>query len=95
MASLSPHLFWDTAPEAVDLHHHARWLTKRVLEYGRWQDWQILLEEYGRSRLAEIVLGIRALDPRAAAFCRAFFALSPSALRCFNTNPSPTPSASC
>jgi len=92
---LSPHLFWDTTPESIDLQKHAVWLTKRVLEYGRWRDWQILLDEFGKSRLATIVVGIRSLDPKAAAFCCAFFALPSSALRCSTSNPSPPPSGNC
>ena len=73
MTSLSPHLFWDTDASQVDPDRHAAWLVKRVLEYGRWCDWQALLETYGRERLAGIALGIRSLDPRAAAFARAYF----------------------
>lgn len=80
--SLSPHLFWDVRREDIDSEHHARWLVKRVLEYGRWQDWRLLIEAYGKDRLSEVVTSIRSLDPKAAAFCRAFFSLPPSALRC-------------
>ncbi len=69
---LSPHLFWDTDPAGVDPERHASWLVKRVLEYGRWRDWQVLVKHYGRERLAEIASGIRSLDPRAAAFAHAY-----------------------
>ncbi len=95
MLPLSPHLFWDAHPEEVDLERHAPWLVKRVLEYGRWQDWRILVATYGKDRLAEIVVGIRSLDPKAAAFCRVFFSLPASALRCSASIPSPTPSETC
>lgn len=72
MPSLSPHLFWDTDPNGIDMERHAAWLVKRVLEYGRWSDWRALVETYGRPRLAEITSGIRSLDPKAAAFARAY-----------------------
>lgn len=73
MPELSPHLFWDTDPSRIDPEEHAPWLVKRVLEYGRWSDWQALLEAYGRERLAKIVTEIRTLEPRSAAFARAYF----------------------
>lgn len=72
MPPLSPHLFWDTDPNGVDPERHAAWLVKRVLEYGRWKDWKTLVETYGRARLVEITSEIRSLEPRAAAFARAY-----------------------
>jgi hypothetical protein len=68
---------------------------KRVLEYGRWSDWQTLVAHYGKPRLAEIVTGIRSLQPRALAFCQAWFQLPPSAFRCFTSMPSRIPSEIC
>ncbi|MCH7226350.1 DUF6922 domain-containing protein [Haloferula sp. A504] len=76
MLPLSRHLFWDTDPAAIDLERHAAWLVKRVLEHGRWRDWKILVETYGRPRLAEIASGLRSLDPRAAAFASAYLSSS-------------------
>ncbi|GAA5484473.1 DUF6922 domain-containing protein [Haloferula sargassicola] len=73
MPPFSPHLFWDTDPAGVDVERHAPWLVKRVLEYGRWRDWQLLLETYGKPRVHEIASGIRSLDSKAAAFVRAYF----------------------
>jgi len=77
MPELSPHLFWDTDPSRVDPEQHAAWLVKRVLEYGRWSDWQVLLKIYGRDRLGKIAVELRALEAKAAAFARAYFC-SPS-----------------
>lgn len=95
MRSLSAHLFWDCVSDAIEPERHASWLTKRVLEYGRWGDWQILVEEYGKERLAEIVGGLRSLDPKAAAFCCAYFDLPSTFLRCSITSRFPKPSTSC
>lgn len=79
---LSPHLFWDVAIDAVDLEQHGAWMARRVLEYGDWSDWQNLVHYYGKSRLAEIVTGIRSLHPQALAFCKIWFDLPASAFRC-------------
>ena len=87
IAELSPHLFWDVNPRGIDPERHAAWLARRVLEYGRWQDWGKLVAFYGKPRLAEIVTTLRSLDPKAFSFCRAWFDLPASAFRCFTTTP--------
>ncbi len=92
MTSLSEHLFWDVDRSTIDPEKHAAWLVKRVLEYGRWSDWQALVGQYGKPRLAKIVVTIRSLQPRAFAFCQAWFQLPPTAFRCSTSTPSRTPS---
>jgi hypothetical protein len=82
MPPLSSHLFWDVDRESIDPEVHAGWLVKRVLEYGRWSDWQATVAYYGMPRLQAIVTGLRALEPRAFAFCRALFDLPASSFRC-------------
>lgn len=59
MSPLSHHLFWDTDPSQIDFEKHAAWLTRRVLEYGDWSDWQALVQFYGKDRLANIVVSTR------------------------------------
>ena len=95
MTRLSEHLFWDVDRSAVDPERHAPWLVKRVLEYGRWRDWQTVASHYGKPRLAGIVTNLRALDPRARAFCQAWLALPADAFRCSTTTPFRTTSATC
>ncbi len=95
MLSLSEHLFWDVDRSTMDPETHACWLVKRVLEYGRWSDWQLLVAHYGKSRLAEIATSIRSLQPRSLAFCQAWFQLPPSAFRCSTLMPSRIPSEIC
>jgi hypothetical protein len=82
MTALSGYLFWDVDRSGVDPERHAAWLVQRVLDYGRWQDWQILVAHYGKPELAELAKGLRNLQPRALAFCCAWFQLSPSSFRC-------------
>lgn len=86
---LSEHLFWDVKRHGVDPERHAAWLARRVLEYGFWSDWQVLVAYYGKPRLAQIVVSIRSLNPRAFAFCRAWFQLPATDFRCSTTTPFP------
>lgn len=95
MPPLSPHLFWDVDRESIDPAQHGAWLAKRVLEHGRWSDWQALVAYYGRTGLEEIVTNLRSLEPRAFAFCRAWFDLPASSFRCYASTPFPFPSTVC
>jgi hypothetical protein len=95
MLRLSDHLFWDVDRSSIDPEQHAPWLVKRVLEYGRWSDWQTLIAHYGKPRLMEIATSLRSLQPRAFAFCQAWFQLPPSAFRCSTPMPSRIPSEIC
>ncbi|MEX1116840.1 MAG: hypothetical protein WEB53_16455 [Akkermansiaceae bacterium] len=90
MNDLSEHLFWDVDRAGMDPDRHAAWLVRRVLEYGRWRDWQILVAHYGKPKLAELATGLRSLQPRAFAFCCAWFQLSPSEFRCSASTPFPS-----
>jgi len=87
MKELSQHLFWDRNRAGIDPETHAGWLTGRVLEYGRWQDWEILVAEYGKSRLASLATALPSLSPKTLAFCCAWFQLPKSAFRCCASMP--------
>lgn len=91
MTALSDHLFWDVDRSGIDPEPHAGWLAKRVLEYGRWRDWQVLVAYYGKQQLANLVTDLRSLQPRASAFCCAWFQLPPSSFRCSASTPFPNP----
>jgi hypothetical protein len=95
MPSLSVHLFWDVDRSTIDAERHAPWLVRRVLEYGRWRDWQVLVDYYGKTRLAEIVTTLRSLHPRSLAFCQAWFQIPSSAFQCSASTPFRIPSAIC
>jgi hypothetical protein len=87
VVALSEHFLWDVDRTGVDPERHASWLSKRVLEYGRWSDWQILVSHYVKPRLTELVISLRSLQPRTFAFCCAWFELPPSSFRCSASMP--------
>ena len=50
---LSPHLFWDTDINDIDIKQHKQFIIGRVVGYGTISDWRIIceyigLEEIGR-----------------------------------------------
>lgn len=38
---------------------------QRVLEYGKWSDWNILVNYYGKEKIVNICMNLRSLDPSA------------------------------
>ena len=45
--TFSNHLFWDVHKEDIDIDRHSKYIIKRVLEYGVWNDWMVLRIYYG------------------------------------------------
>lgn len=62
-------LFWDTDPGQLDVDRHAAYILTRILERGSWKQWTGARKYYGRQRLTEVLTRVRALDPKAVAFC--------------------------
>ena len=82
MEGFSPHLFWDTDPERVDLENNRNWLVRRVLEKGLWSDWKLLLDLLGEEKIRTAVQEMRHLEGRAMSFACAVLNLERSQLRC-------------
>jgi hypothetical protein len=40
LKDFSPHLFWDVDAETLDLEKHKTYIIRRVMEYGKLNDWQ-------------------------------------------------------
>ena len=67
----SAHLFWDVRKEDVDFDEHAQYIIKRVLEYGLLEDWNLIRQYYGLSKIVEVAKELRDLEPRALAYISA------------------------
>ena len=50
----SAHLFWDVRKEDVDFDEHAQYIIKRVLEYGLLEDWNLIRQYYGLSKIVDV-----------------------------------------
>ena len=38
-------------------------IVQRVLEYGEWKDWKLILDYYGFNKIVEVCKQLRTLDP--------------------------------
>ena len=79
---LSPRLFWDSDPEAIDYERHARHVIERVVTRGTLEEWRAILKFYGQERVKSEVLQIRSLDERSLHFLAAFFETPIQSFRC-------------
>ncbi|MGM9740876.1 MAG: DUF6922 domain-containing protein [Candidatus Cryptobacteroides sp.] len=86
--SFSDYLFWDVDRDSIDLEANAPYVVQRVLEFGRWNDWKLLVARYGLERVAHIAQTLRSLDPKALSFISTVSSLPKESFRCFTTRPS-------
>ncbi len=59
----SPHLFWHTYKEDLDLEGSKVHIIGQVLQYGRMEDCRIVEAVYSKDTSREVVTQMRSLDP--------------------------------
>ena len=83
IASFSNNLFWDVDPETIDLETNSRYVIQRVLEYGRYNDWKLILSYYGIQTISDTATSLRSLDPKAVSFISAITNIPKEQFRCY------------
>lgn len=79
----SPHLFWDVDKAIFDFEKHASFLSQRVIEYGKMEDWNLLKRLYGLEKIKEFALQFRTLDAVSLSFLSAIFRINQEEFRCY------------
>ncbi len=83
IAQLSPVLFWDTDINKIDAEKHAAYIVERVMTRGTLDEFKLLIQYYGKSRVSETVKNLRYLDERTLHFCSAYFNVPINQFRCY------------
>ena len=83
ITSFSKNLFWDVDPGSIDLEINSRYVIQRVIEYGRYSDWKLILSYYGIPVIADIATSLRSLDPKAVSFISAITNIPKEQFRCY------------
>ena len=91
ITDFSPHLFWDTDRNKLDLNANKAQIIQQVLEYGLLADWLIIFNVYGLESIAETSSKFRQLEPRALSFIAALSGTAPESFRCYSTRRSIPP----
>jgi hypothetical protein len=64
----SENLFWDADPDDLDLDKHKTYVVARVLDYGKWKDWQTIKAYYGMNEIKKTAMRLRTLFPQSLSF---------------------------
>ena len=59
-------------------------IIQRVLEYGQWEDWQLIRSYYGLDKIVSICKSLRTLDPKALAYICCISNTSKEEYRCYH-----------
>lgn len=81
--NFTPSLFWDVAPDSLDIEAHSRFIIERVVSKGNLQDWNLLKKIYGKERIRTDVLQIRYLDKKTSSFLSVYFGVEKAYFRCY------------
>ncbi|HHB52439.1 MAG TPA: hypothetical protein ENK75_05290 [Saprospiraceae bacterium] len=79
----SEHLFWDVNRDDLDIENDKYYIIAQVLEYGKFEDWRILRNYYGISKIAETAMKFRVLDKKALAFISVLSGIPKEKFRCY------------
>lgn len=82
ITEFSPNLFWDVTVEDLDMEQHKAFIINRVLDYGQWEDWKIILNHYGLNQIASIARNLRSLFPKSLAFISTVSHIPEDQFRC-------------
>ena len=82
---LSPVLFWDVDRSQLDMDTYPSFFVQRVLEYGQWSDWNIILKYYGLEKIADVCKNMRTLDPVCLSYICAITNTRKEDYRCYHT----------
>ena len=76
-------LFWDTDVNALDLKKHQKAIIERILMRGLLEEFQSIMQYYGKDTIKSTALKARYLDKRTLAFCSTIFETPKAKFRCY------------
>lgn len=85
VAQLSRNLFWDVDMLQADMDKAPGQIIQRVLEYGKWKDWKLILGYYGLDKIVEVCKHLRTLDPICLSYICAISNTNKEDYRCYHT----------
>ena len=83
--TLSEHLFWDIDISDIDVQKHNKFIIKKVLLYGTFNDWKKILNFYGKDSIISISKTIKELDKKTLSFLSTISGISKTEFLCYTT----------
>ena len=88
LSKFSKHLFWDIDSSELDIKRHARYIISKVIQYGNYSDWKLLVKCYGLNVIISKAQTIRELDKRTATFLSVVGNVPKESFLCYSTRQS-------
>ncbi len=85
---LSKHLFWDVNIFDINEQKHKKFIIKKVLQYGTFADWKIVLKFYGKGTIINIAKTIKDLDKKTLSFLSLISGIPKTEFLCYITEQS-------
>jgi hypothetical protein len=86
----SKHLFWDMDKSKMDLNASKKQIIYQVVEYGQWEDWNLLRTLYTPEEIIGVVTCLPSLDVVTLSFLAHYYDLDKNLFRCYKPNASVT-----
>jgi hypothetical protein len=87
----SPYLFWDVDVATLDFEKHKIFVIRRVMEYGKLNDWNMLKSRFSMDEIKEAIISARSMDPKVVSFISLLTNVPKESFRCY-TNQQSNPS---
>lgn len=88
---LSPHLFWDTDINDIDIEQHKQFIIGRVVGYGTISDWRIIHEHIGLEEIGRLAKEIRDMDAKSCSFLSLVTNIPKEEFKCYTLKQSVPP----
>jgi hypothetical protein len=88
LSQFSKHLFWDIDSSELDINAHTKYIISKVIQYGNYTDWKLLVKCYGINLIVKNAQKIRELDKRTASFLAIIGEVPKASFLCYSTKPS-------
>ncbi len=88
ISKFSKHLFWDVDISGIDTNKHSGFIISKVLQYGTYSDWIILVDYYGISNIVNKAQTIREIDKRTATFLAVIGNVPKTNFQCYSSKQS-------
>lgn len=85
---LSKHLFWDIDISNINVQKHQKFIIKKVLQYGTYNDWKLILKYYGQNKIINISKTIKDLDKKTLSFLSTISGIDKTKFLCYFTEQS-------
>lgn len=76
-------LFWETDKNTKVKYNNPAYIVEKVLMYGNFNDWNLLIKKFGKEKVIEQALLIRSLDIKTLNFLSCIFNIPKEQFRCY------------